>query len=133
MREVLSDSAFSVFCVHLYKSKRTKPCILLSELTEISGLILETSLYVHLNDGLFSAAYCVVKQPSSFYLETNNLSMRFSNATSVAYMSESSWFNNILTHYSLVCLSIPPENIRKPKGFMMFSGSIDKQHRAVMG
>ena len=29
------------------------------------------------------------------------------------------------------CLSIPPEN-RKPKGFMIFSGGIDKQHRAVM-
>ena len=25
-------------------------------------------------------------------------------------------------------LSIPPENIRKPKGFLMFSGGIDKQH-----
>ena len=28
--------------------------------------------------------------------------------------------------------SIPPENIRKPKGFLMFSGGIEKQHRAVM-
>ena len=33
---------------------------------------------------------------------------------------------------TLRCLSIPPENIRKPKGFMIFSGGIDKQHRAVM-
>ena len=24
------------------------------------------------------------------------------------------------------CFSIPPENIRKPKGFFMFSGGIDK-------
>ena len=31
------------------------------------------------------------------------------------------------------CLSIPPENIRKPLGFLMFSGGIDKQHQAVMG
>ena len=31
------------------------------------------------------------------------------------------------------CLSIPLENIKKPKGFLMFSGGIDKQHRAVMG
>ena len=31
------------------------------------------------------------------------------------------------------CLSIPPENIRKPKGFLLFSGGIDKQHQAVMG
>ena len=31
------------------------------------------------------------------------------------------------------CFSIPPENIRKPKGFLMFSGGIEKQHRAVMG
>ena len=29
------------------------------------------------------------------------------------------------------CLSILPENIRKPKGFLMFSGGIDKQHLAV--
>ena len=31
------------------------------------------------------------------------------------------------------CLSIPPENIRKPLCFLMFSGGIDKQHWAVMG
>ena len=31
------------------------------------------------------------------------------------------------------CLSIPPENSRKLKGFLMFSGHIDKQNRAVMG
>ena len=31
------------------------------------------------------------------------------------------------------CFSIPPENIRKPKGFLTFSGGIEKQHRAVMG
>ena len=51
-----------------------------------------------------------------------------------------------LTHFSPVLLfytpwkhqktfsfSIPPENIRKPLGFLMFSGGIEKQHRAVMG
>ena len=26
----------------------------------------------------------------------------------------------------------PPENIRKPLGFLMFSGGIENQHRAVM-
>ena len=31
------------------------------------------------------------------------------------------------------CLSIPPENIRKPKDFLVLSGSIDKQHLTVMG
>ena len=38
-----------------------------------------------------------------------------------------------LTHYSSVLISIPPENIRKPLGFLVFSGGIEKQHRAVMG
>ena len=38
-----------------------------------------------------------------------------------------------LTHYSPVLLFHTPENIRKPKGFLMFSGGIEKQHRAVMG
>ena len=38
-----------------------------------------------------------------------------------------------LNHYSLCCFSIPPKNIRKPLGFMLFSGGIEKQHRAVMG
>ena len=38
-----------------------------------------------------------------------------------------------LTHYNRVLLSIPPENTRKPLGFLMFSGDIEKQHRAVMG
>ena len=28
---------------------------------------------------------------------------------------------------------IPPENIRKSEGFLMFSGGIEKYHRAVMG
>ena len=31
------------------------------------------------------------------------------------------------------CFSIPPENISKPKGFLMLSGDIEKQHRAVLG
>ena len=31
------------------------------------------------------------------------------------------------------CLSIPPENIRKPLGFLMFPEGIDKQYRTVMG
>ena len=31
------------------------------------------------------------------------------------------------------CFSTPPENIRKPLGFLMISGGIEKQHRAVMG
>ena len=30
------------------------------------------------------------------------------------------------------CLSIPPENIRKPLGLLVFSGGIGKQVRAVM-
>ena len=34
---------------------------------------------------------------------------------------------------SVAFLCIPPNNIRKPKGFLMFSGSIEKQHWAVMG
>ena len=36
-----------------------------------------------------------------------------------------------LTRYTRCCLSIPPENIRQPLGFLMFSRGIDKQHRAV--
>ena len=31
------------------------------------------------------------------------------------------------------CFSIPPENIKKPLGFLMFSGGIEKPHGAVMG
>ena len=30
------------------------------------------------------------------------------------------------------CFSVPPEGIRKPNGSLMFSGGIEKQHRAVM-
>ena len=33
-----------------------------------------------------------------------------------------------LTHYTRYCFSVPPEKIRKPKGFLMFSGGIEKQH-----
>ena len=29
-------------------------------------------------------------------------------------------------------LFLPPENIRKPKGFLMFSGGMEKQDRAGM-
>ena len=39
-----------------------------------------------------------------------------------------------LTHYNLVLLFyILPEKIRKSKGFLIFSGVIEKQHQAVMG
>ena len=31
-----------------------------------------------------------------------------------------------------VAFLYPPENIRKPKGFLMFSGAIEKQHQVVM-
>ena len=49
--------------------------------------------------------------------------------------------NMIMSHWSNLdqpitarcCLSIPLESIRKPKSFLMFSGCIYKQHRAVMG
>ena len=37
-----------------------------------------------------------------------------------------------MTHYSPVFLSYPPKNIRKPLGFLMFSGGTEKQHRAVI-
>ena len=37
-----------------------------------------------------------------------------------------------LTHYSQVLLFHTPENIRKPLDFLMFSGGIEKQYRAVM-
>ena len=30
------------------------------------------------------------------------------------------------------CFFIPPENIRKPLDFLIFSGCVEKQHRAVM-
>ena len=32
-----------------------------------------------------------------------------------------------------VAFLYPPENIRKPKGFLIFSGGIEKQHGALMG
>ena len=41
--------------------------------------------------------------------------------------------SGLLTHYSQVFLYITPENIKKPLGFLIFSGVIDMQHRAVMG
>ena len=31
------------------------------------------------------------------------------------------------------CFSVPAENIRKPKGFLMFSGGIENEHRVVTG
>ena len=38
----------------------------------------------------------------------------------------------LLTHYSPLLFFIPSKNISKPLGFLMFSGVIEKQHRAVM-
>ena len=43
------------------------------------------------------------------------------------------WSESHLTHYSPVLPFYTPVNIKKPKGFPMFSGGIEKQHRAVMG
>ena len=39
---------------------------------------------------------------------------------------------NPLTDCSSVLLILPPENIRKPKDFAMFTGGTDKQQRAIM-
>ena len=35
--------------------------------------------------------------------------------------------------YSQCTLSLPPENIRKPEGFLMFSGGSEKVHWEQMG
>ena len=35
-------------------------------------------------------------------------------------------FRSVLTHFMSRSLSIPPENIRKTKGFLMFSGGMEK-------
>ena len=32
-----------------------------------------------------------------------------------------------------VAFYIPPENIRKTEGFLMFSGGIEKEHKSIMG
>ena len=32
-----------------------------------------------------------------------------------------------------VAFLLPPEKFRKPKGFLMLSGSLEEQHRDVMG
>lgn len=61
-----TDTVFSVFCVHLYKSKRMKPFIFLNKLIKISCLILQTPLICLFEWRPFLAASCVVKQPSSF-------------------------------------------------------------------
>ena len=45
---------------------------------------------------------------------------------SLKILKNHSELENDLTHYSLVLLSIP-------KGFLMFSGGIEKQHQAAMG
>ena len=37
-----------------------------------------------------------------------------------------------LTHYCPVLPIFSRENIKKPKGFLMFSVGVDKQHQAVM-
>ena len=54
---------------------------------------------------------------------------------SAAFLEQRLWGPNVslLTHTAWCWLSIPPENIRKPKGFLMFSEGIDKQYWAVMG
>ena len=38
----------------------------------------------------------------------------------------------LLTHYTLSFISILPENVRKPKGHLMFSGGIKMEHWAKM-
>ena len=89
-----TDTVFSVFCVHLYKSKRMKPFIFLNKLIKISCLILQTPLYVYLSDALFSSFLCC-KAAQQFHFQRNDLLIWFSNATSAAHISESIWFNNI--------------------------------------
>ena len=51
---------------------------------------------------------------------------------SESHLHGSALFTIPLIRYYRCCLSTPPENIRKPLGFLMFLGGIDKQKRTVM-
>ena len=43
------------------------------------------------------------------------------------------WKHQKTFRFFALGFSIPPENIKKPLGFFIFSGGIEKQHRAVTG
>ena len=45
-----------------------------------------------------------------------------------AFLSTEAENGKCLTNYNPVLLTYTPENIRKTLGFLMFRGSIDKQH-----
>ena len=41
-------------------------------------------------------------------------------------------FDNYLTHFRSMSISIPPENIRKPLFFFTYSGGVELKHWSVM-
>ena len=51
----------------------------------------------------------------------------------VCKIKKTSFLNHLKPSVAYLYPPPPPENIKKPKGFLMFSGSISKQHQAVMG
>ena len=48
-------------------------------------------------------------------------------------MAFSRRIEDVLSITAWCFLYVPPKNIRKIEGFLMFSGGIDKQHSAVIG
>ena len=42
-------------------------------------------------------------------------------------------FTRYLSDFSKFTLSLPPENIRKPYGFLMFAGATERVHWEQMG
>ena len=102
------DSALFVFCLHFHKSNRTKPCILLSKLIEVSRLIQLTTLLFIQTTAFFSsflsckAAPSMMSFRSFFQLGTNNLLMRFSNSTSAAHIPESSCLMTFIFNKKIV-------------------------------
>ena len=41
--------------------------------------------------------------------------------------------STVIYFVSILSSNLNPLNLNKPKSFLMFSGSIEKQHRAVIG
>ena len=54
------------------------------------------------------------------------------NVGQFLYSDQKPWFFQIQPTVAWYYLAVAPKSIRKPKGFLKFSGGIAKQHRAVM-
>ena len=86
-----------------------------------------------LSFSIYSSSRCLHKNASANFQLSMSFSLPVYLQTYLYEYKQGFELSSNKPKYCPVLLSIHPENTRETKGFLIFSGDIGKQHRAVMG